>query len=69
MTLLKKSIAGLAAFSLLTFTAVAGPLKFTGNTSISSEELYGVIVKLKEGEGGLVPDSLGRIYQLRNIDA
>jgi hypothetical protein len=39
MTLLKKSIAGLAAFSLLTFTAVAGPLKFTGNTSISSEEL------------------------------
>jgi hemolysin activation/secretion protein len=69
MTLLKKSIAGLAAFSLLTFTAVAGPLKFTGNTSISSEELYGVIVKLKEGEGGLVPNSLGRIYQLRNIDA
>lgn len=69
MTLLKKSIAGLAAFSLLTFTAVAGPLKFTGNTSISSEELYGVIIKLKEGEGGLVPNSLGRIYQLRNIDA
>ena len=69
MTLLKKSIAGLAAFSLLTFTAVAGPLKFTGNTSISSEELYGVIVKLKEGDGGLVPNSLGRIYQLRNIDA
>ena len=69
MTLLKKSIAGLAAFSLLTFTAVAGPLRFTGNTSISSEELYGVIVKLKEGDGGLVPNSLGRIYQLRNIDA
>ena len=69
MTLLKKSTAGLAAFSLLTFTAIAGPLKFTGNTSISSEELYGVMVKLKEGEGGLVSDSLGRIYQLRNIDA
>ena len=69
MTLLKKSTAGLAAFSLLTFTAIAGPLKFTGNTSISSEELYGVMVKLKEGEGGLVSNSLGRIYQLRNIDA
>ena len=69
MTILKKSIAGLAACSLLTFTAIAGPLKFTGNESVESEDLYSVTVKLKEGEDGLVPDSFGQIYQLRNIDA
>jgi hemolysin activation/secretion protein len=69
MTLLEKSIAGFTAGALFTFSAFAGPLKFTGNTSVSSEELYGVTVRLKEGEGGLVPDSRGQIYQLRNIDA
>ena len=69
MTILKKSIAGLAACSLLPFTATAGPLKFTGNESVESEDLYRVTVKLKEGEDGLVPDSFGQIYQLRNIDA
>lgn len=69
MTLLEKHIAGFTAGALFTFSASAGPLKFTGNTSVSSEELYGVTVRLKEDEGGLVPDSLGQIYQLRNIDA
>ena len=69
MTLLEKYIAGFTAGALFTFSASAGPLKFTGNTSVSSEELYGVTVRLKEDEGGLVPDSLGQIYQLRNIDA
>ena len=49
MTILKKSIAGLAACSLLPFTATAGPLKFTGNESVESEDLYRVTVKLKEG--------------------
>ena len=69
MALLEKSIVGIATFSLLTFTTIAGPLKFTGNESVESEDLYRVTVKLKEGENGLVPDSLGQIYQLRNIDA
>ena len=69
MTLLKKLIVGLAACSLLSSTTIAGPLKFIGNESVESEDLYRVTVKLKEGEGGLVPDSLGQIYQLRNIDA
>ena len=69
MTLLEKHIAGFTAGALFTFSASAGPLKFTGNTSVSSEELYGVTVRLKEDEGGLVPDSLGQIYQFRNIDA
>ena len=69
MTLLEKYIAGFTAGALFTFSASAGPLKFTGNTSVSSEELYGVTVRLREDEGGLVPDSLGQIYQLRNIDA
>jgi hemolysin activation/secretion protein len=36
---------------------------------LNLKSLYRVTVKLKEGEGGLVPDSLGQIYQLRNIDA
>jgi hemolysin activation/secretion protein len=69
MTLLEKHIAGFTAGALFAFSASAGPLKFTGNTSVSSEELYSVTVRLKEDEGGLVPDSLGQIYQLRNIDA
>ncbi|MCH1420814.1 MAG: hypothetical protein L7W40_10975 [Akkermansiaceae bacterium] len=69
MTLLEKYIAGFTAGALFTFSASAGPLKFTGNTSVSSEELYGVTVRLREDEGGLVPDSLGQIYQLRNLDA
>ena len=69
MTLLEKHITGFTAGALFTFSASAGPLKFTGNTSVSSEELYSVTVRLKEDEGGLVPDSLGQIYQLRNIDA
>ena len=69
MTLLKKLIVGLAACSLLSSTTIAGPLKFIGNESVESEDLYRVTVKLKEGEGGLVPDSLGQIYQLRDIDA
>jgi hemolysin activation/secretion protein len=69
MTTLAKIIAGLTASALFTGSALAGPLKFSGNASVPSEDLYGVTVLLKEGEGGLVPDPLGRTYQLRNIDA
>lgn len=69
MTLLKILIVGLAACSLLVSIATAGPLKFTGNESVESEALYRVTVKLKEGDGGLVPSSLGQIYQLRHLDA
>ncbi|YCM45014.1 ShlB/FhaC/HecB family hemolysin secretion/activation protein [Verrucomicrobiaceae bacterium 227] len=64
-----KFLAGATAAALLAGTAYAGPLKFSGNSSVNTSDLMAVTVNLKEGEGGLVPDPGGRLYQLRNIDA
>lgn len=69
MTTYVKLFAGAAAGLLLTGSALAGPLTFTGNSSIQSEDLMAVTVKLKESEEGMVPDSLGSSYRLSDLDA
>jgi hemolysin activation/secretion protein len=64
-----KLIIGAVASVLLVSATSAGPLKFSGNSSIQTDDLMGVSVHLKEGEEGLTPDPTGRSYQLRNINA
>jgi hemolysin activation/secretion protein len=69
MTSYAKLLAGAATGLLLTASALAGPLRFSGNSAISSEDLMAATVKLNEGEGGLVPNTLGYPYRLRDLDA
>lgn len=69
MTTYARYLAGAAASALITGSAIAGPLKFSGNSSVPTAELNAVTVLLSEGEGGLVPDANGTVYQLGSIDA
>ena len=69
MTTYARYLAGAAASALITGSAIAGPLKFSGNSSVPTAELNAVTVQLSEGEGGLVPDANGAVYQLGSIDA
>lgn len=69
MTTSAKLFASAAASFLITGTALAGPLKFSGNSAIPSEDLMALTVKLREGEGGLAPDPIGYTYRLRDLDA
>ena len=64
-----KFIATLVATVLSWGSAFAGSIAFSGNSSVPTADLDKVTVTLSPGEGGLVPDALGRRYRLANLDA
>ena len=64
-----KILTSAAVISLLVGAANAGPIAFSGNSSISSSDLKAITVKLGPGEGGLVPDPAGSSYRLGQLDA
>ena len=69
MTSYAKLLACASAAALITGSALAGPLQFSGNSSVQTSDLNAITVQLKEGEGGLVPDSTGLSYRLSDLDA
>lgn len=65
-----KFLAGFVAVGLASLgSALGGPITFSGNSAVASADLNKVTVLLSPGEGGLVPDALGRSYQLGALDA
>lgn len=64
-----KYFAGVTASVLVSGTALAGPLKFSGNLAVPTADLNAATVQLSEGEKGLVPDPAGSSYRLGDLDA
>ena len=64
-----KLLAGASAAAFVTCSALAGPLKFSGNLSVPTSDLNAITVQLKDGEEGFVPDTGGLSYRLGDLDA
>lgn len=69
MKTLARLIGGLTAAAFSLGTAHGGPVTFSGNKAVPTADLKEVTVTLSAGEGGLVPDPLGRRYKVGELDA